>query len=82
MRLSYPCRIKQKDEVYTISFRDLKDFCSESVSYEEALELAEDLLNARLEAMIEEEELINPPSAPKKDEVLIPVRPETAAKLG
>lgn len=81
MRLSYPCRIKLKDEVYLITFRDFKGLGSEALSYEEALETAEEMLNTQLELMIQEEEVINPPSPPKNDDVLIPVRCEIAAKI-
>lgn len=74
MKLAYPCRIKPKNDMYRISFRDFKELCAESRSYEEALETAEEVLNNLLEIMLEEDEMPCSPSLPKADEVLIPVR--------
>ncbi|MGE4497025.1 MAG: type II toxin-antitoxin system HicB family antitoxin [Deferribacterales bacterium] len=81
MKLAYPCRIKPKNDTYLISFRDFKELCAESRSYEEALETAEEVLNNLLEIILEEDEMPRSPSLPKADEVLIPVRPGISGRI-
>ena len=81
MKLAYPCRIKSKNDMYRISFRDFKELCAESRSYEEALETAEEVLNNLLEIMLEEDDMPRSPSLPKAGEVLIPVRPGISGRI-
>ena len=81
MLYAYPARLKVYPEEVVVRFRDLPEAISGSANREEALAAAEDCLQAALWFRLKEEQAIPDPSAPKRGEVMIPVRPGTAAKV-
>lgn len=81
MKFAYPCRIKETEVGYSISFRNFKEICCECTSYEDALESAEEYLNRLLENILEDGGELFFPETPKKDEVLIPVSQDILEKL-
>lgn len=70
---SYPAKIEKEDDGYTVFFRDLPNTFTYGETYEEALMYAEEVLEAMLESMLDNEFEFNLPSNKKEDEVDIPI---------
>jgi predicted RNase H-like HicB family nuclease len=81
MKIAYPCRIEQEEEAFNFSFRDIPLIGGCGYSYEHALELAEENLNRFIDAELDNGRNIPAPSAPAKNEILIPVLEEFVSKI-
>ena len=89
MRYVYPCKIKRDEEeanltgreAYNVTFPDLPEAITCGWSWDEAVEMAEDVLGLCLAHYCVHEGYIPTPSLPTEGQVLIPVPPLVAAKL-
>ena len=89
MRYVYPCNIKRDEEeanltgreAYNVTFPDLPEAITCGWSWDEAVEMAEDVLGLCLAHYCVHEGYIPTPSLPTEGQVLIPVPPLVAAKL-
>ena len=89
MRYVYPCNIRRDEEeanltgreAYNVTFPDLPEAITCSWSWDEAVEMAEDVLGLCLAHYCVHEGYIPTPSLPTEGQVLIPVPPLVAAKL-
>ena len=89
MRYVYPCNIKRDEEeanltgreAYNVTFPDLPEAITCGWSWDEAVEMAEDVLGLCLAHYCVHEGYIPTPSLPAEGQVLIPVPPLVAAKL-
>ncbi len=89
MRYVYPCNIKRDEEeanltgreAYNVTFPDLPEAITCGWSWDEAVEMAEDVLGLCLAHYCVHEGYIPNPSLPTEGQVLIPVPPLVAAKL-
>ena len=89
MRYIYPCNIDLDEEelketgrqAYCVTFPDLPEAISGGWCWDEAVEMAEDVLGLCLAHYCVHEGYIPTPSLPTEGQVLIPVPPLVAAKL-
>ena len=81
MLYAYPARPKVYPAEVVIRFRDLPEAIAGGASRAEAIDAAEGVLQAALWFRLREERTIPSPSAVRRGEVLVPVRPNTAAKV-
>ena len=89
MRYVYPCNIRRDEEeakltgreAYNVTFPDLPEAITCGWSWDEAVEMAEDVLGLCLAHYCVHEGHIPAPSLPTEGQVLIPVPPLVAAKL-
>lgn len=89
MRYAYPCNIDLDEEelresgieAYGVTFPDLPEAISGGDSWEEAVEMAEDVLWLCISDYCTQQGYIPTPSAPSNGQVMIPVPPLAAAKL-
>ena len=89
MRYVYPCNIRRDEEeanltgreAYNVTFPDLPEAITCSWSWDEAVEMAEDVLGLCLAHYCVHEGYIPTPSLPTEGQVMVPVPPLVAAKL-
>ena len=89
MRFVYPCNIVLDEEerqetgreAYNVTFPDLPEAITCGWSWEEAVEMAEDVLWLCISDYCTEQGYIPTPSFPTDDQVMISVPPLAAAKL-
>ncbi len=89
MRYAYPCNIELDEEelketgreAYGVTFPDLPEAISGGWSWEEAVEMAEDVLWLCISGYCTQRGYIPTPSPPSNGQVMIPVPPLAAAKL-
>ena len=89
MRYAYPCNIELDEEelketgreAYGVTFPDLPEAISGGWSWEEAVEMAEDVLWLCISDYCTEQGYIPTPSLPTNGQVMISVPPLAAAKL-
>ena len=89
MRYAYPCNIDLDEEelresgieAYCVTFPDLPEAISGGDSWEEAVEMAEDVLWLCISDYCTQQGYIPTPSPPTNGQVMIPVPPLAAAKL-
>ena len=82
MRYAYPCILTPDEEGWlTVSFPDVPEALTCGKTCEEALELAEDALAVALAGYVHLRRDIPAPSAPERDQDLVPLPPVVAAKL-
>ena len=89
MKYVYPCNIRQDEEelelsgreAYNVTFPDLPEAITCGWSWDEAVEMAEDVLGLCLAHYCVHEGYIPTPSLPTEGQVMIPVPPLVAAKL-
>ena len=81
MRYAYPARLVKRPDTILVGFRGLQEAVTEGATRAQALAEAEDCLDAALYYRLKAGEEIPPPPEPKRGEVLVRVRPETAAKV-
>ena len=89
MRYVYPCNIRRDEEeakltgreAYNVTFPDLPEAITCGWSWDEAVEMAEDVLGLCLAHYCVHEGHIPTPSPPAEGQVLIPVPTLVAAKL-
>ena len=89
MRYAFPCDIVRDEEeematgreAYVVTFPDVPEAITGGWTWEVALEMAEDALSLALSFYVDERQDIPTPSDAANEQVVIPVRPITAAKL-
>ena len=89
MRYVYPCNIRRDEEeanltgreAYNVTFPDLPEAITCSWSWDEAVEMAEDVLGLCLAHYCVHEGYIPTPSLLTEGQVMVPVPPLVAAKL-
>ena len=89
MKYTYPCNIRVDEEelresgieAYNVTFPDLPEAITCGDSWDEAVEMAEDVLGLCLAHYCVHEGYIPTPSLPTEGQVLMPVPPLVAAKL-
>jgi antitoxin HicB len=81
MLYAYPARLRAYPTEVVIRFRDLPEAIAGGATRDKAIVAAEGVLQAALWFRLKEEQAIPEPSAPKRGEVMVPVRPGTAAKV-
>jgi len=81
MLYAYPARLKVYPAEVVIRFRDLPEAIAGAATRDKAIAAAEGVLQAALWFRLKEEQKIPQPSVAKRGDVLVPVRPGTAAKV-
>jgi antitoxin HicB len=81
MLYAYPARLKLHPAEVIVRFRDLPEAIAGGPTREKALAAAEGVLKAALWFRLKEAQKIPAPSAPKRSDVIVPVRPGIAAKV-
>lgn len=67
----YPAQITQEDDAFLIKFKDVPEALSQAFSWEEVLEMAQDVLKTAMEFYIEDDKKLPIPSKPSPNDLMI-----------
>jgi antitoxin HicB len=81
MQFAYPAKVKDYPGEALVQFRDLPEAIAGGADRAEALASAEEVLEAALWFRLKEGQHIPSPSAPRRGEVMVPVKAGMAAKV-